>query len=75
MLKLSLLRAFFRRKLNEVFCHENISNLTHNFCKAILIEQNLQNFLLKIIIKNSYVKFNAFSKRNGSFIFLSKGCG
>ena len=32
-----------------------------------------QNVLVKIVIKNSCVKFDTFSRRNGSFIFPKLG--
>ena len=31
------------------------------------------NFLVKNVIKKSYVKFDAFSRQNGSFIFPQNG--
>ena len=57
---------------NELIHLPNASNLTlelfyDNFNKKILL-----NFLVKNDIKNSCVKFAAFSRRNGSF-FSSKG--
>ena len=34
---------------------------------------NKKKFLAKIVMKNSRIKFNAFSKRSGSLIFPPKG--
>ena len=58
----------FRGKINEKFRIENARNLTRvfyaNFNKKILL-----NFLVKIVIKNSFIKFSSFSRQNCSFIF------
>ena len=42
-----------------------------SFCMTILTRKFNKIFLLKLSFKNSYVKLDAFSKRNGSF-FPSK---
>ena len=56
---------------NESFFLENVSNLPHDFfCMTILL-----NFLVKIHIqkKNSCGKFDAFSRKNGSFFPKKRG--
>ena len=55
------------KKRNELFRLENVSNLTPELCMTIL-----ENFLAKIIIQSSCVKFYAFLRGNGSFIFPPK---
>ena len=60
-LTLSLLSASFLRK-NETILLENVSNLTHEF---LYDNFNKEFFLLKLSYKNSCVKLDAFSRRNG----------
>ena len=57
---------------NEPLRLENISNLTHEFLHDNF-KKKINIFLLKLSYKNSFVKFNAFSRQNGSFIFPQKG--
>ena len=56
---------------NELFPLENASNLTPGFLYDNFNQKILVNFLVKIVIKNSFVKIDAFSEENGSF-FSSK---
>ena len=63
-------RFFFGEKINGQFRLENALNLPHEFLYDNFNKRILLNFLVKIVIKNAGVKFDAFSKRNGSFIFL-----
>ena len=60
---LSFLSASFLRK-NELFVLENASKLTNEFL--------YDNFNKKIVIKKSCVKFDAFSRRNGSFFLKNE---
>ena len=67
-LTLSLLNTSVLKEKNIQFCFNSTSNLTHeilydNFNKKILL-----NFLVKIIIQSSSVKFDAFSRGNNSFM-------
>ena len=41
----------FGRKIIRPFCLENLSNLTHKICMAIL-EEDYAKFLVKIVIQN-----------------------
>ena len=41
-------RLFFLRKINETFCLENASKLTHEFCITFLIRKFIKFFLLKM---------------------------
>ena len=52
--------------LIKSFLFENTSNLTHEFLyDKILITKFDYIFLLKLSYKNSFVKFDVFSRRNG----------
>ena len=68
-LTLSLLSASFLKK-NEQFLLKNASNLTHEFFYENLTRKLIKIFMLKLSYKNSCLKFDTLSMRNGSFIFL-----
>ena len=66
-------RLVFEGK-NGIFILENASNLTHEFLYDIFNNKILLNFfLLKLLYKNSCVKFHAFSRRNGYFFSQKRG--
>ena len=63
----------FGRKINEQYHLENALTFMHKCLHDYFNKQILKNFLIKIVIqRNSYVKFDAFSRRNGAFIFPRK---
>ena len=69
LLSTSLLIASFLWKRYESFLLEDASNLTYEFLYDTF---NFQENLFKIVIENSCVKFDAFLRRDGIFIFKNK---
>ena len=71
LLTLSLVSAsFLRNKIN--YFSLKMHKIWHiSFCITILTRKLKKILLLKLSYKNSWVKFDAFSRRNGSF-FPSK---
>ena len=64
---------FIFEEKNKPFLLEKASNLTHEFLYGILTRKINKIFLLKMLYKNSCVKFDTFSKRNGSFFPQKRG--
>ena len=54
-------------EINEPFFIENASNLTNEFLNDNFNDKINKIYLLKLSYKNSCVKSDTFSKRNGSF--------
>ena len=38
-----------------------------------ILSRNVSNFFVKVVLKNSWVKFGAISRFNGTFLFLKSG--
>ena len=62
-----------RKKTNKLFCLENTLNFTHEFFNDNFNKKIKKNFLLKLSYKNPCVKFNTFSRKNGSFVSSKRG--
>ena len=74
ILTLSLLSAsFLRKKINHFFL--KMHQIWHmSFCMTILTRKFNKIFLLTLSYKNSCVKFDAVSRRNGSFFSSKTRC-
>ena len=53
--------------------HIKLPNICHQNKGKNRLKKIQQNFLVKIVIQNSCVKFDAFSRRNGSFFSQKRG--
>ena len=64
---------YLEEKINQPFCLENASKLMHELLYDTFNKKIYQIFLLKMSYKNLSVKFEAFSRQNGWFIFPQNG--